>query len=282
MSHSNRATRKRIAQETLKIQEELGHYTINGNNVDITSYVLDCINGSRVYTATELKELGHTKPKPVCAETRIEVTRELAIAASRRLAEEYTNVTCLNFASAKNVCGGMLGGSLAQEESIGLCSTLYLSQSQFQEEYYAINRRDPKQGLYNNTIIFSPKCAVFRDDTSLALLESPCSINFISSCAVNFGVFQSHGGVASVAKALMRERIENVLNVAMNEGTEALVLGAWGCGVFKNDPRDIARYFAEALDRRGAKFKNVFKHVVFAIGPDDKNFIPFEAAFEIS
>ena len=60
-------------------------------------------------------------------ETDLTVTNEFAISACRRIFEaekvrdevKEPRVGCLNFASAKNVCGGMLGGSLAQEESLG-------------------------------------------------------------------------------------------------------------------------------------------------------------------
>lgn len=41
-----------------------------------------------------------------------------------------------------------------------------------------------------------------------------------------------------------------------------LVLGAWGCGVFRNDPRRVAAVFKALLE---GLFKNVFAQVTFAI-----------------
>ena len=65
-------------------------------------------------------------------EKEIEVTSEHTISACSRLTEENpgSRIGCLNFASAKNVCGGMMGGSLAQEECLGeltSCIWQYLS-----------------------------------------------------------------------------------------------------------------------------------------------------------
>ncbi len=77
----------------------------------------------RVWTETDLDELRSARAEvaatPLC---KIEVTGEHSISACLRVAEEEKEATiaCLNFASAKNVCGGMLGGSLAQEESLGI------------------------------------------------------------------------------------------------------------------------------------------------------------------
>ncbi len=76
-----------------------------------------------------MNELRNKKalPPPGAANCTLEVTEETSIAACRRLAAENEDdgavVVCLNFASAKNVCGGMVRGSLAQEESLGRSTT---------------------------------------------------------------------------------------------------------------------------------------------------------------
>jgi len=57
---------------------------------------------------------------------------------------------------------------------------------------------------------------------------------------------------------------ETVLTVALLHGYEHLVLGAWGCGVFRNDPREIAELFADAL-LQGGRFHKRFATVTFAV-----------------
>jgi uncharacterized protein (TIGR02452 family) len=46
----------------------------------------------------------------------------------------------------------------------------------------------------------------------------------------------------------MAERTERLLGVAASHGEEALVLEVWGCGVFRNDPEQIAERFKVALN----------------------------------
>lgn len=73
-----------------------------------------------------------------------------------------------------------------------------------------------------------------------------------------------------VTGALYR-RTELVLAVAAHHEVTRLVLGAWGAGVFGNDPAVVARAFADHL--RG-RFAAVFELVVFAIpaGPNHDAF----------
>jgi uncharacterized protein (TIGR02452 family) len=57
-----------------------------------------------------------------------------------------------------------------------------------------------------------------------------------------------------------------------------LVLGAWGCGVFKNDPEQIAELFRSAL---AGRFRGAFTHVVFAVlDSSGETLGPFEQVFE--
>jgi uncharacterized protein (TIGR02452 family) len=80
---------------------------------------------------------------------------------------------------------------------------------------------------------------------------------------------------------VMRSRTAKVLAVARDRGHDALVLGAWGCGVFRNDPAAVAGWFREHLTGEGA-FVGAFRRVAFAVldWSDDRHFIgPFERAF---
>jgi uncharacterized protein (TIGR02452 family) len=77
----------------------------------------------------------------------------------------------------------------------------------------------------------------------------------------------------------MAGRIDRVLRIAAAHGHDAVVLGAWGCGVFGNDPRDVAGLFRQALD---GPFAGVFARVVFAVtdwSPERRFIGPFERAF---
>jgi len=87
----------------------------------------------------------------------------------------------------------------------------------------------------------------------------------VTAPAVNRGaIARNEPGRLGDVEAAMSARIEMLLALAAHRGHTALVLGAWGCGVFGNRPADMARWFAGHL-LRGAKYSNIFECVVFAV-----------------
>ncbi|MEZ4452203.1 MAG: TIGR02452 family protein [Nannocystaceae bacterium] len=185
-------------------------------------------------------------------------------------------VAALNFASAKNPGGGFLGGAKAQEEDLARCSGLYPCLSS-QWGYYEANRAEPSM-LYTDHAIYSPRVPFFRDE-ALDLLEVPFLLSVITAPAPNAGehLRRDPRGAAAVRQVL-RSRARQVLRIAASQGERALVLGAWGCGVFRNDPDACAEAFALALD----ELVGAFDRVVFAVyerGGDGPNLRAFQARF---
>jgi hypothetical protein len=73
---------------------------------------------------------------------------------------------------------------------------------------------------------------------------------------------------------VLAARAERILAVAASHGHRKLVLGAWGCGVFGNDPAVVAAAFTAGLARTGGQFDQV----VFAV-LDRQRGAPTHAAF---
>jgi len=171
-------------------------------------------------------------------------------------------IVALNFASAKHPGGGFLGGSQAQEESLARCSSLYENLTKF-PDYYSSNARD-RTCVYTHHMIYSPDVAVFRKDNG-ELLQNfyPCS--FITSAAVNWGVASTRVKDDQLLADTLKERAAMVLAVAANHGHKVLVLGAWGCGVFRCPVLLVANIFRSLLLPQDAPFHNAFQHVVFAM-----------------
>jgi len=259
MKRTNRAG---IAQQTLEIIERGTYQTPDGALVDLRAELARAIDGSRLYSDPQLEAIVHEQlAAPATTPTQLEVTEETSVAAIRRLAVEHElDTLCLNFASAKNAGGGFLGGAEAQEESLARASGLYGSLVS-QRGYYDANRAS-RTAFYTEHMIYSPGVPVFRDDSG-ALLERPHLASFITAPAVNAGVVREREPerVSEIAD-VMRRRVARVLALACGFGHRALVLGAWGCGVFRNDPQLVAELFAEALE---TAFKARFEHVVFAV-----------------
>lgn len=252
-------TRASLAQQTLQIIEA-GHYTApSGRRIELRESIAASVVGTKLFR----EETPAAKPTLREWPTRITVTAETTCEAIARLAAENGRSLCaLNFASARNPGGGFLGGAQAQEEALARSSTLYPTLLA-QPEYYERNRAN-RSTLYLDLAIYSPLVAFFRDDAG-ALLETPVFTAVITAPAPNAGAIHANEPArAAEIEPTLRRRAALVLAIAAHEGVERLILGAWGCGVFRNDPKMVARVFAELLTARGA-FAATFEELVFAI-----------------
>jgi uncharacterized protein (TIGR02452 family) len=276
-----KTTRIQIAKGTLRIIEQ-GHY-INqrGNTVSTREDQQHSVKSTIHYTESMLdavpaKLASLLAPQPTST-THFEVTGATSLEASRQLVVAGApSVLCLNFASAKNAGGGFLNGSQAQEESIARSSGLYESITHHMD-FYKTNR-GLDTCLYTDAMIYSPEVPVWKDDEGNALDEY-YRLSIITSPAVNAGAIMRNepNNVVHIAPVMLR-RMEKVLSVSLLHGHKTLVLGAWGCGVFQNDPEDVAGYFAQHL--KEGKFKNRFERIVFAIKSNEERFIePFRRHF---
>jgi uncharacterized protein (TIGR02452 family) len=271
----NRLKRIALAQETLGIMKK-GYYTLeNKQRIDITEQQRYAENNTVLYSPDLLTNF-MDRTYPPQYQTVFEVQNMTSLGAVHQLIDEgFDDVMCLNFASAKNPGGGFLNGSVAQEESIAMVTGLYNCQLKAWDFYES--HRSLQTCLYTDLMIYAPKVPIFKTDDGEPL-EAIKTVSIITSPAVNTGVVkrQEPDNIAKI-EPYMRRRIAKLLALSAQQKHQALVLGAWGCGVFQNDPNDIALWFKEALE---GSFKGVFKKIVFAVYSRDPRFIePFERYF---
>jgi len=113
-------------------------------------------------------------------------------------------------------------------------------------------------------MIYSPRCPVVRDDGG-RWLAAPYVVDFITSAAPNAGAIMSNEPHNRTHIApILYERVRKVLALAAHRHGDGLVLGAWGCGVFHNDPQMVASAFFAHLGP-GGEFAQCFRHILFAI-----------------
>lgn len=256
----NRNSRARLAQETVAICEAGFYTTARGTRVSIGEELNRAKAGTVLYSPEKQLPVYDT---PGTLNTRFGVANETTFQALARLAKAgQGHMACLNFASAKNAGGGFLNGSLAQEEALACASGLYPCLLKA-PEYYERNRAN-RSLLYLDLEIFSPLVPFFRDDAGV-LLEQPVLASVITAPAPNAGaVAQNEPRNLSQVEPTLKRRAELVLRIARAQQVSRLVLGAWGCGVFRNDPRQVAAIFAALLKASG-KYAGVFSEVVFAV-----------------
>ncbi len=273
----NRADRKKVAEETLEILKNGYFQSSSGNKIDISELQKKAENSTKIYTPEESDGLLNNISKfETTLETSFEVVNQTTLDATRNLINTgFTDVLCLNFASAKNPGGGFLGGSQAQEESIARSTGLYNCQLKA-DAYYEINRKT-KSCIYTDYMIYSPGVPIIKNEDGQNL-DQLIHCGVITAPAVNKGAVKRNEQVSEQEiEKVMRRRIKKVLAIPLVNNHKNLVLGAWGCGVFQNNPIDIANYFKEILN---TEFKNKFDKIVFAIYARDERFIkPFYEAF---
>lgn len=178
----------------------------------------------------------------------------------------------LNFASARNPGGGFLGGSNAQEEALSRASDLYSYLKDIKEFY-----KNPKHfdgGLYDSDAIYSKGVTFFKNGRGGDI--EPFDVDVITSCAVNVKRLKKEGRFEDLKRAgeEMRVRIENVFELAARERVETLVLGAFGCGVFGNDPYTVADLFKRVI--HSARYDGAYKEISFVIYGDQRLFQIFK------
>ena len=211
-----------------------------------------------------------TTASPRFFETHVVVANETTLGAARRLCDAGLRPLSLNFANGVQPGGGVLWGARAQEEV--LCRSSALLPTLDGDPMYDAHRRGPAYES-SDWLILSPDVPVFRRDDGLSFAE-PWSTSFVT-CAAPYApkIGQPRSG------DLLARRIRRLLRVAHAYGFNTLVLGAWGCGAFSNDPTRTARDFRAALE---TEFAGAFSEVVFAItdwSPDRRFLGPFRDAF---
>lgn len=195
----------------------------------------------------------------------------------------------LNFASATNPGGGVVNGSSAQEEAICRCSTLYpcLNTRMMWNCFYGPHRA-ARHPLHNDDIIYTPKVVVFKSDTTYpkALSEDAWYEVDVISCAapnlrkrpsnrMNSGDGDRKVDIsAAELKRLHVWRLTRILDVAVQKGVEAIILGAFGCGAFRNDPEVVASAALEVIPNYVGEFK-VIEFAVYCRPDDLSNYYAF-------
>jgi uncharacterized protein (TIGR02452 family) len=272
-----------IAQDTIKILEQGCYLSPEGKQVNIDRQLASCIAGTAYYEPETLLAIQENMLSVTAkfSNTEFMVRNETTLMGSERTArsQKFAKIGVLNFASAKNPGGGFLRGSQAQEESLARSSALYKSLLKC-PKYYEYHRSH-KSLLYSDRLIYSPGCSVFRKDDG-TLLEEPYLVDFITSCAPNAGqIWRQELESAEKIRETLYGRGAKLLALAADKGCDVLILGAWGCGVFRNDPSMVAQMFADFL-MPNSQFWGRFKTVLFSVfdrSQEGKIFAEFDRRF---
>jgi len=262
----SRAEARMLGLEAIDWIAEGQYQAPSGRVVDITSGIAASVAGTLSLPPDQV--VPH--PTASTGTTIVDVANASTLSATSRLIEEGYAPLVLNMANGISPGGGFLSGSRAQEEY--LCRSSALWATIREDEMYPTHamREDFES---SDWMIVSPEVPVFRDDSGTPL-EEPWLAHFITSAAP-----VAHRVGAERSATLMERRIDRLLAVSAHLGYRALVLGAWGCGAFGNDPPSTAQAFHTALS---GPYEGTFDRVTFAITDwsENRRFLrPFAETF---
>lgn len=219
----------------------------------------------------------------------ITVTRHKTFEAAIGVHAKRPNdrIAVLNFASAVNPGGGVVNGSRAQEESLCRCSNLYpmLNQRMCWDKYYGKNRVEHNP-LYSDAVIYSPDVRIIKTDDGFyqRLPESKfVKVDVITCAAPNLGSGR-YGAASPLVHAKEQQtelhisRAKHILSAAAAHDINTLILGAFGCGAFHNDPHAVASAYRTVMEQYRGYFDEI-EFAIFCTNTETENYRAFQAAF---
>ncbi len=223
---------------------------------------------------------------------KIVVSGKRSLEAAEPYAKQGKKVCVLNFASASNPGGGVVNGSSAQEECLCRCTTLYpcLNTDTMWSAFYSPHRK-ANNPLYNNDCIYTPDVCVFKSDINFPepLPQSEWwKVNILTCAAPNLrerpsNAMNPHAGdtAAKISSTelekLLTARVRRIFEVAVANGNEVLILGAFGCGAFRNPPALVACVFYNVMKDYLDRF-DVIEYAVYHTEREVANFEAFSSA----
>ncbi len=225
--------------------------------------------------------------------THISVSKDRSFQAAMRLHKEnpIAKIAVMNFANAFRPGGGVVKGASAQEECLCRTSTLYplLNRRTLRDTFYK-HHYDLDTPKASDSLIYTERVIVCKTDEDLPKRmpkKDWISVDVITIAAPdlrrksNKYITLTDGGAYMNNAELYGYHVKraiHMLTCAAAKGADILVLGAFGCGAFQNDPEVVARAYNTAIE----EFPKVFKRIEFAVycpPRDESNYRVFNRVF---
>ncbi len=203
------------------------------------------------------------------ARARVVVSRKRTLEAALPYVRAGQRVCVLNFASATTPGGGVTWGSSAQEECLCRVSTLYglLSDPMLRNVFYSPHRASGGY-LYNDDLIYTPGVLVLKTDEDHPQRMGPedwYEVDVVSCAAPNLRSSRGDGIVPisdERLSGLHKKRLRRILDATLALGQpDVMILGAFGCGAFRNDPWVVAKAMSQVIP----DFLDAFRAIEFAV-----------------
>jgi len=131
--------------------------------------------------------------------------------------------------------GGVEYGCIAQEESL------------FRRSNYHLTLKDDLYPIELDELIYSPNVHI-KSET-----QEGHYLDFVASAALAIPVLP----YSPADRLTMQAKINHLFEVGITYGYDTVVLGAFGCGAFRNPPAEVVLMFNEAIRTYGGAFKRI-------------------------
>jgi len=220
-------------------------------------------------------------PGPAARTETVVLHGDVLQAAHWLLLEGTARRPCLiNAASSTHPGGGYRRGAAGLEET--LCRRTALSLS-LEDAWRWAPERVWEYPIPEFGAIHSPNIVVLRDPERLGypFLRTPFQVGVVSGAAyAQPAIDVLPDGTERISRslaALTRRKIHALLHLVQEKGHDAVVIPAWGCGIFGNPAAHIAALFRDVLEK---ELRSAFVSVVFAI-LDPRHVAAFAGAFGV-
>lgn len=257
----NKQQKAEVYADTIDTCKNKKYTSPNGKEITIPT-----LNGEDTkFYGTKAKPNLQTLPR--FDNMQVTVEDKDCLIAAMELVKEGETPAVLNMASFSIPGGGAINGMFAQEEELFRRTNLFESLYQFHSvgENYGIKQREERYPLdYNYGAIYTPSVTAFKstENDNYQYLDEPFQIAVISVAAVKKPPLKEDGTLPYWVEKVLKNKITQILSVALENGHTTLVLSAFGCGAYKTPPTEMAKLFKEIIEN---DFNGYFKKIVFAI-----------------
>ncbi len=306
IANGGRFGKKRVMENVyrnnIQIFRQWGYNLPGGRFVDLGDRQA-ILAGTKVYA----REFSVGEIQGCNAETKTGCVNADCVDVAEQMLMDGLHPAILNLASRRRPGGGYDRGMGAQEETLCRLSTLSQSLYQYYDPKYKCVQEAEVPHRFNAYPldinfggIYSPDAVFFRKNLrdGYAFREKPFVCGVITVAALSFREPNNYcneerqymapdGGFTPQGDAIQLNKIRTIYRIALANGHDSVVLGAFGCGVNKLPCDAVAKQFGRVLEE--PEFKGKFKALVFAIlegrgSPhrpieEEGRFAPFYAMF---
>lgn len=276
----NNTIQTRIYRENNTIFENWKYELPSGDIVHFPDRT-SLLNNSKSYA----EEFSVVERPNISTPTLFNIIEGDVIETAKSLIEQGLNPAVLSFANGYYPCGLYEEGGMSREEHLCRTTTLSLHLNLMSQQHpsaYPMNLNFG--GIYSKTL-------VFREGKDYHLSDTPWLLPIISVPALNLRgsyhhkkvvrnlEYAVHGeeSMTEEGKAIMQNKARTIFRIAVDNGHDSIILGAWGCGVYKQRPALIAQMFKQVLNE--LEFRHKFKEVHSVI-EDHKQYVQYVRGVE--